>query len=59
MTFRSPCPPAPQVHHYSFDIYALDTKLDSLASGASRDDLLKAMDTHVIGHAVMVIPFHQ
>jgi Raf kinase inhibitor-like YbhB/YbcL family protein len=59
MTFRSPCPPAPQVHHYSFDIYALDTKLDALASGASRDDLLKAMDTHVIGHAVMVIPFHQ
>ena len=59
ITYRSPCPPAPQLHHYSFDIYALDTKLDTLASGASRDDLNKAMDTHVIAHAVMVIPFHQ
>ena len=59
ITYRSPCPPAPQVHHYSFDLYALDTKLDALASGASRDDLNKAMDGHVIGHAVMVIPFHQ
>jgi Raf kinase inhibitor-like YbhB/YbcL family protein len=59
ITYRSPCPPAPQVHHYMFDLYALDTKLDALASGASRDDLNKAMDGHVIGHAVMVIPFHQ
>jgi Raf kinase inhibitor-like YbhB/YbcL family protein len=59
ITYRSPCPPAPQVHHYAFDLYALDTKLDTLASGASRDDLNKAMDGHVIGHAVMVIPFHQ
>jgi Raf kinase inhibitor-like YbhB/YbcL family protein len=59
ITYRSPCPPAPQVHHYSFDLYALDTKLDTVASGASRDDVNKAMDGHVIGHAVMVIPFHQ
>ena len=59
ITFRSPCPPAPQVHHYVFDLFALDTKLDTLASGASRDDLNKAMDGHVVGHAVMVIPFHQ
>ena len=59
ITYRSPCPPTPQVHHYAFDLYALDTKLDMLTSGASRDDLNKAMDGHVIGHAVMVIPFHQ
>jgi Raf kinase inhibitor-like YbhB/YbcL family protein len=59
ITYRSPCPPAPQVHHYVFDLFALDTKLDTLASGASRDDLNKAMDGHVIGHAVMVVPFHQ
>lgn len=59
ITYRSPCPPAPQVHHYAFDLYALDAKLDTLASGASRDDLNKAMDGHVVGHAVMVIPFHQ
>jgi len=59
ITYRSPCPPAPQVHHYAFDLFALDAKLDTLASGASRDDLNKAMDGHVIGHAVLVVPFHQ
>jgi Raf kinase inhibitor-like YbhB/YbcL family protein len=59
ITYRSPCPPAPQVHHYMIDLFALDTKLDTLASGASRDDLNKAMDTHVVGHTVMVVPFHQ
>jgi len=59
ITYRSPCPPPPQVHHYTFDIFALDAKLDTLASGASRDDLMKAMEGHVIGHAVMVVPFHQ
>jgi Raf kinase inhibitor-like YbhB/YbcL family protein len=59
IAFRSPCPPAPQVHHYVFDLFALDTKLDALASGATRDDLNTAMAGHVIGHAVMVIPFKQ
>jgi Raf kinase inhibitor-like YbhB/YbcL family protein len=59
ITYRSPCPPPPQVHHYVFDLFALDAKLDTLAAGASRDDLNKAMDGHVIGHAVMVVPFHQ
>jgi len=59
ITYRSPCPPAPQVHHYMFDLFALDAKLDTLAPGASRDDLNKAMDGHVIAHAVMVVPFHQ
>lgn len=59
IAFRSPCPPAPQLHHYVFDLFALDTKLDALASGASRDDLNAAMAGHVIGHAVMVIPYKQ
>jgi len=38
------------VHHYVFEFYALDTKLD-LPATATRDDLLKAMDGHVIGKA--------
>ena len=37
-------------HHYFFELYALDAKLD-LAAGASRADLLKVMDGHVIGKA--------
>jgi Raf kinase inhibitor-like YbhB/YbcL family protein len=49
--YQPPCPPAGALpHHYFFELYALDAKLD-LAAGASRADLLKAMDGHVIGKA--------
>jgi hypothetical protein len=37
-------------HHYVFEFYALDTKLD-LPANTTRDELLKAMDGHVIGKA--------
>jgi len=37
-------------HHYVFEFYALDTKLD-LPVNTTRDELLKAMDGHVIGKA--------
>jgi Raf kinase inhibitor-like YbhB/YbcL family protein len=59
MGFRSPCPPAPYPHHYAIEVYALDTKLDSLATGASMTDLYAAIDAHVIGHHIMVVPFQQ
>jgi len=48
--FRGPCPPAGKPHHYIFELYALDTKLDAGAD-ASRADVMKAMDGHVIGKA--------
>jgi Raf kinase inhibitor-like YbhB/YbcL family protein len=52
--FQPPCPPVGGTpHHYIFELYALDTKLDLMA-GASRADLLKAMDGHVIGKAAYV-----
>lgn len=52
--FQPPCPPPGATpHHYIFEIYALDTKLD-LPAGSSRADLLKAMDGHVIGKATYV-----
>lgn len=45
------------MHHYTFEVYALDTKLD-MPPGAdpweTRRNLFKAMDGHVIGKAVMV-----
>ena len=46
-------------HHYVFEFYALDIKLDTLATGASVTDLYAAIDGHVIGHQIMVVPFHQ
>jgi Raf kinase inhibitor-like YbhB/YbcL family protein len=52
--FQPSCPPPGSVpHHYIYEIYALDTKLD-LPADSSRADLLKAMDGHVIGKAAYV-----
>ena len=49
--YQPPCPPPGATpHHYIFEIYALDTKLD-LPAGSARADLLKAMDGHVVGKA--------
>jgi len=39
-------------------LYVLDTKL-GLSPDASRADVLKAMDGHIIGKAVYVGFFHQ
>lgn len=54
-------PGAPAVgphHHYTFELFALDTKLD-LDSNATRADVLKAMDGHILGKGVMVGRFHR
>jgi Raf kinase inhibitor-like YbhB/YbcL family protein len=52
--YQPPCPPVgARPHHYIFELYALDTKLD-LPAGSSRADLLKAIDTHAIGKASYV-----
>ena len=56
--YRPPCPPqdVPVPHHYAFELFALDQKLD-LPATATRADLLKAMDGHIAGHATLVAPF--
>jgi phosphatidylethanolamine-binding protein (PEBP) family uncharacterized protein len=41
------------MHHYTFELYALDTKLD-LTADATRDEVLKAMDGHILGKAVLM-----
>ncbi|MEP7353576.1 MAG: YbhB/YbcL family Raf kinase inhibitor-like protein [Acidobacteriota bacterium] len=43
-------------HHYIFEFYALDAKLD-ITGAATRDELMKAMDGHVIGKAVYYARF--
>jgi Raf kinase inhibitor-like YbhB/YbcL family protein len=45
-------------HHYTFQLYALDTKL-SLGPDATRAQILAAMDGHVLGKAVLVGRFHR
>ena len=45
--YGGPCPPGSNAHHYNFRLYALDGVVD-LASGASKDDLLKAMEGRIV-----------
>jgi Raf kinase inhibitor-like YbhB/YbcL family protein len=45
------------IHHYVFEFYALDTKLD-LPGSTTREDLMKAMDGHIIGKAAWFGRFH-
>ena len=44
-------------HHYIFEFYALDAKLDIPAT-ATRDELMKAMEGHVVGKSAYVGRFH-
>lgn len=44
-------------HHYVFEFYALDTKIE-LPANTTRDELMKAMDGHVIGKAAYVGRYH-
>ena len=50
--------PAGPYHHYTFELFALDNKLD-LGPDASRTDVLKAIDGHIIAKAVLVGRFHR
>ena len=57
-------PPGPY-HHYTFELYALDTKLDipqpaqGTNAGEVRTKVIDAMDGHVLAKAVLVGRFHQ
>lgn len=61
--YRGPGAPASgPVHHYTFEIYALDTKLDVTASAdafETRANVMKAMQGHILGKAVYVGLFHR
>ena len=51
--YMGPCPPAGKQHHYQFTVYALDGTL-MLSPGASKQQVLSAMDGHVLGQAQLV-----
>ena len=50
--FRGSCPPS-GTHRYVFKLYALDTTLE-LAPGASKEQVLAAMEGHVLAQAELV-----
>jgi len=63
-TYRGPGAPANgPLHHYVFEVFALDTKIDVAANAAdpfeTRTRVIAAMQGHVIGKAVYMGLFHR
>lgn len=54
--YTSPCPPTGTTHRYFFDLFALDTRLN-LPAGATRAQVLDAMNTHVIARGKLLARF--
>jgi Raf kinase inhibitor-like YbhB/YbcL family protein len=57
-SYYPPCAPPGPNHHYVWELYALDTVLD-LPDDASRADILKAADGHVLGASGYYGYFHR
>jgi Raf kinase inhibitor-like YbhB/YbcL family protein len=62
--YMGPGAPAGPDHHYTFELYALDTKLDvpqgtPQDAAATRTAVVNAMDGHVLGKAVLIARFHR
>jgi Raf kinase inhibitor-like YbhB/YbcL family protein len=62
--YMGPGAPAGPYHHYTFELYALDIKLDvpqgtPQEAAATRTAVVNAMDGHVLGKAVLVARFHR
>ncbi len=54
--YTGPCPPPeyePSTHRYFFMLYALDVMLN-LSEGATKDEVLEALDGHVIETAELM-----
>jgi Raf kinase inhibitor-like YbhB/YbcL family protein len=45
-------------HHYTFELFALDTKL-TLGPDATRADVMAAMNGHILGRGILVGRFHR
>ncbi|MCL5429425.1 MAG: YbhB/YbcL family Raf kinase inhibitor-like protein [Chloroflexi bacterium] len=54
--YGGPCPPEGSTHRYVFILYALDAVLD-LSPEAMKEDLLAAMDGHVLAEAKLSASF--
>ncbi|HYL09956.1 MAG TPA: YbhB/YbcL family Raf kinase inhibitor-like protein [Candidatus Acidoferrales bacterium] len=51
--YGGPCPPRGSAHRYFFKLYALDAKLN-LKPGASKSDVERAMQGHILAHAELL-----
>jgi Raf kinase inhibitor-like YbhB/YbcL family protein len=56
--YNGPCPPRGQTHRYFFKVYGLDTYLD-LAAGATKDQLVGAMEGHVVQYGETYVMYRR
>jgi Raf kinase inhibitor-like YbhB/YbcL family protein len=56
--FAPPCAPVGNPHHYTFELLALDAKLD-LPATAARDEFMKAIEGHVLASSAYHMIFNQ
>jgi len=56
--YMGPCPPPGLPHHYTLEVYALDSKLD-LPGTSGRADLEKALGGHILASGVYNGLFHR
>jgi Raf kinase inhibitor-like YbhB/YbcL family protein len=51
--YQGPCPPPGSTHRYYYRLYAIDTVLH-MPPGASRSQILKAIDGHILDQAELM-----
>lgn len=56
--YGGPCPPPGPAHRYHFTLYALDSPLN-LPPGASKKQLLDAMQRHILAQGELMATYHR
>lgn len=56
--YGGPCPPSGRPHQYRFTVYGLDRMLD-LKAGASKKQVLEAMEGHILGQGQLTGSFQR
>jgi len=62
--YMGPGAPAGPYHHYTFELYAVDTKIDvpqgtPQEAANTRNAVMNAIDGHVLGKALLIARFHR
>jgi len=54
--YNGPCPPRGQTHRYFFKVYGLDCQI-SLPAGSTKEQLVKAMEGHVVQYGETYVTY--